>query len=595
MKLVRLYADKTFHNIKFSETGLNVVIGCITNKSVQNKDTHNLGKTLLCDLIDFMLLKQIPNKKDFFLTKDERFSDYVFFLEIHLDDNEYVVIRRSAGNPSKVSFRKSSQPLLSFDVSITEWTNDSVPLKSGVALLQKYLSFDVLPEYSYRMCIDYFLRHQADYNDVFHLSKYRDSDAAWKEPLVELLGYDNALLKEKRKIEKTVEDKKNEILFLSNRSSADGDKDSVAALIELKTAELKEKQALADTFDFSNEDTEAHKNLVDTIDVQLQLDNAQEYELERDMEKISRSLNAEIRQIDVDSMKSIFEESKVLFPEEVYIQFQDLLDFNRKISTERNAYLRIQLSDMQRRLPEIKKEIQTYQKRRQEALAFLTETNSYDKYREIQNKITDLQSQILALQSQYDKVSGWQNDIQQLNADIAAQNVRLADIVSGTNTMLTETKHAAIRNYFNRIIKDILNVNGIISLNVNKNGNIDFNAKVQNPDTLGITSKDSGCSYRKLLCIAFDLSLLINYHDKNFFKFAYHDGALEGLDDRKKLAFIAESRNICSQYNLQHIITLIDSDLPRQPDGTVFEFPWEEICLTLSDKDTASKLFAMDF
>ena len=67
MKLVRLYANKLFKNIEFSETGLNIVLGRITNKAINDKDTHNLGKTLLCDLIDFMLLKKVDNKKEFFL------------------------------------------------------------------------------------------------------------------------------------------------------------------------------------------------------------------------------------------------------------------------------------------------------------------------------------------------------------------------------------------------------------------------------------------------------------------------------------------------------------------------------------------------
>ena len=72
MKLVRLYANKNFHNIKFQTTGLNVVLGCVTNKNINTKDTHNLGKTLLCDVIDFMMLKQV--NKDFFLKKYTVFS-----------------------------------------------------------------------------------------------------------------------------------------------------------------------------------------------------------------------------------------------------------------------------------------------------------------------------------------------------------------------------------------------------------------------------------------------------------------------------------------------------------------------------------------
>jgi len=70
MKLCKIYSnDETqFHNIEFQD-GLNVILAEITDRSKTDKDTHNLGKTLLISLIDFLLLKQIKDKSKFFLTK----------------------------------------------------------------------------------------------------------------------------------------------------------------------------------------------------------------------------------------------------------------------------------------------------------------------------------------------------------------------------------------------------------------------------------------------------------------------------------------------------------------------------------------------
>ena len=167
--------------------------------------------------------------------------------------------------------------------------------------------------------------------------------------------------------------------------------------------------------DFSKEDTDEHKKLVEKIDAQLQLNNSELYALNRDIERISISLTHEIKQIDIAELKTIFEETQVIFPNDVYIQFQDLLEFNKKLSEERNEYLKEQLIRMRKKLPEVKKSISILQAERKNALSFLTETDSFEKYKELQEKISDIEVQINLLRSQYDKITGYQSEIQKLN------------------------------------------------------------------------------------------------------------------------------------------------------------------------------------
>ena len=83
MKFSKIYSNKNsqFHNIEFDE-GLNVILAEIADKSKTEKDTHNLGKTLLISLIDFLLLKNIGQKSKFFLTKGG-FEEQVFFAELN--------------------------------------------------------------------------------------------------------------------------------------------------------------------------------------------------------------------------------------------------------------------------------------------------------------------------------------------------------------------------------------------------------------------------------------------------------------------------------------------------------------------------------
>src|SRR4051812_9553954 len=104
MKLSRLYSNKPalFEPVEFVD-GLNVVMADIRLPENKSKDTHNLGKTTLGRLLDFGFLAKRDSK--FFLFKHiELFEDFVFFLEIELQDASFVTIRRSVREATKISF-----------------------------------------------------------------------------------------------------------------------------------------------------------------------------------------------------------------------------------------------------------------------------------------------------------------------------------------------------------------------------------------------------------------------------------------------------------------------------------------------------------
>ena len=157
---------------------------------------------------------------------------------------------------------------------------------------------------------------------------------------------------------------------------------------------------------------------------------------------------------------------------------------------------------------------------------------------------------------------------------------------------MKERKHSSINKIFNSIIKDILNTNALISLNINKQGNVEYNSDYQNPADLIKTSEAQGTTYKKLLCVAFDLSTLINYSENSFYKFVYHDGVLEGLDDRIKVRYVNLVKTLSEKYDFQYILTLIDSDIPKDTPDIISE---NEICLKLNDKDNNGKLFLNSF
>ena len=119
MKLSRLYSNKPdlFEPVDFVQ-GLNVVMAEIRLPENREKDTHNLGKTTLGRLLDFGFLSGRDAK--FFLFKHfERFKDFVFFLEIELEDASFLTIRRGVEQATKISFKKHEAGHQDFSGSVT--------------------------------------------------------------------------------------------------------------------------------------------------------------------------------------------------------------------------------------------------------------------------------------------------------------------------------------------------------------------------------------------------------------------------------------------------------------------------------------------
>ena len=79
----------------------------------------------------------------------------------------------------------------------------------------------------------------------------------------------------------------------------------------------------------------------------------------------------------------------------------------------------------------------------------------------------------------------------------------------------------------------------------------------------------------------------------NFYKFVYHDGIFEGLDNRKKVNLLKLIRNLCKDYGIQYILTVIDSDLPRDEQDNKLLFKETEIVRSLHDDGDDGRLFKM--
>lgn len=588
MKLSQLYANKSFKNIIFND-GLNLVLAKVTKKLDLNKDSHNLGKTTLIAVLDFMLLKEVK-EEHIFKSYADKFSDYVLFLELALNSGEFLTIKRAVDTPTKISFKITKTATNLIDEE--DWDKHNIGIDKASIALNEYLAFDILKQWHYRKSVTYFLRSQKDYNDVFQLSKFsKGKDVDWKPFMFDLLGFDGKLLNKKYETDNLITEQKNFISSLKNKFSVDaGEIDKIKGAIELKKADQKELQSQIDNFNFYQQERKLNKELVEDVEKQISELNSAEYNLEFDLDKTKQSFSHNIS-FNIDQLKGIYAESSIFFPDNLVKDYKALEEFNKRITEERNKYLEEKIVILTTKLKEVRLSLLHFDNKRNQILSVLKDKDSFRKFKSYQIDLTKVEGEISRLDEKLksiDKISILNETTEQLTEELEILVKDIKNQISESDNKI----YPEIRKIFHNTFKYIFNAPAIIFMRQNGQGNIDFKVEVTKENEVDITAEGKGNSYQKMLCISFDLAVLVAYHKNSFYRFVYHDGALEGLDNRKKINFIKLVKEHCIKYNLQYIFTAIEHDIPPEILKT---FTKNEICLTLDDSGDSGKLFEFSF
>jgi uncharacterized protein YydD (DUF2326 family) len=214
-----------------------------------------------------------------------------------------------------------------------------------------------------------------------------------------------------------------------------------------------------------------------------------------------------------------------------------------------------------------------------------------EKFKTLQGELTHARAQIVYLTEQRKKL----DDLADVARRMREQEREQGRVVDELKKMVARPTQVCERftSYFNSYCQRVLNLDGIFYFTVNTSDNLDYKIGLSLPGQSEASSQSKGTTFKKLICALFDLALLKVYEDLPFFHFVYHDGILEGLDDRQKRAFLDLVREQVASKKTQYILTLIDSDMPRDDKGNRIEFPEDEIVMRLSDEGQAGRLFKM--
>ncbi|WP_138420903.1 DUF2326 domain-containing protein [Aquibacillus sediminis] len=588
MKLSRLYSnDSRFKDIKFKD-GLNVIFAHVHDEN--SNDPHNLGKSALVYLIDFMLLKEVK-KGNYFYNKKSVFKDHTFYLEIELNSGKYLTIRRSFSAITRVDIKIMNYSTHLIDCE--EWDYSNIVLNTtsnntipATTILNDNLNFDVLKSYDYRKLVGYFIRTQNDYSDVFQLKKFANStDDVWKPFVFKLLGFDNQLLIDRYNNNSEIEKLKTKIKGLEGYYNV-SDIDRINGQIDILNREKQILENDLDSFNFYLNEKEISQDLVKKIENKSIKLHKEAYDIRTDIELIETSLQTH-EYFDFDSIKDLFEEVKIYLGDQLEKSYKDLVDFNKSLVKDRKVHLTRLQKEKKSKLRAIDKELKEIGEQRSQMLNVLQDDDVVQKYKLLRSKLIEKERSIQSLESQKDFILQTRSDIKELNEKrkiLDKINQDIESQIENGNQKLND-----IRFLFKSYFEQITGKNGIIDISTNTTSNVEFNAGIIT-DKGDITHEDEGFSYRKILCICFDLAIMSFYSKRSFFKFLYHDGPFEALHENRKDSYLDFISEYCNKNEVQYIISVIDSDVSKDKFNNK-----DIVCELQQDDDGSGALFGFKY
>lgn len=604
MKISKLYSnDDRFKNIKFNLNGLNVIYADVLTNVNEKKNSHDLGKTKLAELIDYLLIKKI-DKKSFFLkvldnAGDSIFLNHIFYLEVLLNDGRYLTIKRSIENHTKTSFSINEQTTDGF-IPPTFWNEEDLGIDSAKNILSEYLNFDFFKNksYDFRKAINYCIRMQPDYEDVYRLSKFKGGrDTDWKPFMFDLLGFTGEVLSRKYKNDDDQEKISDYIKLLrKDFSVSETDRDEIIAQIGLQHTKTRDAEQKIDNLNFYEQDKTLIEKGIDEVENKISDLNTISYNLNFDINKLNNSIKNNFA-FDLTKVEKVFKESKIYFPEEIKKEYSELIQFNDELTKDRNRLLKKTLKEKSEELKTINIELQKLNLKKEELLSFIKDTDTFRRLKYYQKELAKLESELIKLNERLriiDVIIGEENKKQQLQKEIEETVKAIRDISNHTEK---NAKYNLIRTLFSKYFSDVMDEDTYISWSINSNSNVDFKPPIiKTKDSLSKdTAKDEGRTYRKILCVIFDLAILVAYNAESYFRFVYHDDVLSQQDNGIKIRLLNLIDIVTKTYNIQYILSVIKSDLPTDENENLIYFNKENVILELNDKNESGTLFGFEF
>lgn len=531
MKLSKIYSNnKNFEPIIFNKD-INFILS----------SDHSVGKSTLFYLIDFCLLASKGNG----ILKREEFIDFIFYLELKFNDF-YITIKRSTQDKSNISIKKTNKPEFLMDCEKFDKTGDFDKIKD---YLNDKLNFRVG---NFRDYLSYFLRDQDNQSDVFRLNKFiRSKDIFFKPVVANLLSIDGKQIKEKYEIENNIKKIKQEISWLGENLKDYTTKEKIEAELSIYKQQLKEKDDMYKKFDFYLSEKNISQELINNIEKNISNLNKKRNSILRELNYIDEFINQNIT-VKEDDLSSLFEEMKILFPNDLRKNYQNVIDFNKQLAEERTNILNENKVKFIKKLKSINKNLEQLNNERIDKLSILENTDSVDKFKQLQKDLISLNTEI---NMHNDRLKEF-NLIEDKKAEISSQQNILNNVIERNKKLIKTSFIDKFKIKINKYSNIIFGKDAAFSVGFNKNDNIEFSLKLISKHGFN-NELEKGNTIKKLLCFVFSAAILEMYKDDNFFHFFAFDSPFDGDKNEWQEGTFNAIKEL-SKNKIQVIITSIE-------------------------------------
>jgi uncharacterized protein YydD (DUF2326 family) len=403
------------------------------------------------------------------------------------------------------------------------------------------------------------------------------------------LGFDSEALKKNYELKADIEGVTAKLAELKKLiGSMAGDQQEILSQRLVANEEIAESlRWQMENLNFDKNDAQVIEELTSEIDGELAELNRMRYYFTARLKKLDKTATVKGQRFDIETVASLFQEAGVVFGEQIKRSYEELSEFNRLITAERQRFVSEQKEELQIDLQDLSQRIEELNEERSKKLAYLKSYDVLFKYKEVSSRLFEINAAIAEINKKLE-LSADLKIREEEQRELCREKLDIIEKIRLNREQVVADElgiYSAIKNKFNGYVFDVLNKSGVVATEQNDEGNLEYYAGLVGEDG-SITGESDGHSYKKILCIGFDLAVISSYADRKFIRFLYHDGGLETLDDRKKVEFIEYVRTASNVSEFQYILTVIESDLP-----TGFKFASHEVIRVLHDDGSSGRLF----
>lgn len=541
------------HSIDFQE-GFNFIF-CIKVNETDSRDSLNgVGKSSICDLIDFCLLSEFNTKNTRLYKEKQRLENYTIVLEFEVESQVYIIKR-------KVSEEEGS--LITFGLIGEEKTFEMKEAKKVLFKLifnnASYLG--ILKETWFRALLSFFMKIHTkknlkdEFSDPINFLTEHNTVHQLLPYHFFLLGFDNTLLYENVKIQENASERQktiNTVKKMIERNYNLNIQNIDNQLSKLKNEAKKIKTAV-ESFKLA----EQHKDIelkLNELTSKIKALSEQNYWNTKKVAsyKESYELKDTVSDVKIRNIENLYVELNHIFKDKITKSLKEAVEFRKRIAQSREEFLKEEIQELETSIRENAEIINRVDNERQKLFGFLKAKEAFNDLSEAfyllgekEKEISDMEGKILLFK-----------DLQKQKAEFDVRDAQLkSDIIDYINNISNDIE--TFEALFSEVYRAIYPSSKSSGFSIKP----DYQNKKNKVDISISFDKDESKGWNKGRTLVYDIAIMINTIRKgiNAPKFLIHDGIFDGMDKAHFVALYHYVQDLQSKgTKFQYIVTMIE-------------------------------------